>query len=110
MSVLKSVEFLGDTKKRIRDWPETAKKRAGRQLGRLQLGKQPQDFKPMPSVGAGVEELRVWDDNKKTYRVIYTARRADAVYVLHAFQKTTQQTEKKDIALAKQRLAELLKG
>ena len=110
MMRVKPVEFLGDAKKQIRDWPETARKRAGVEIARLQFGVQPNDYKPMHSIGPGVEELRVWDDNKRTYRVIYTARMADAIYVLHAFQKTTQQTEKRDIALARQRLAELLKG
>ena len=55
-----------------------------RQLDRLQRGKQPDDFKPMPIVGKGVEEIRVWDD-AGTFRVIYTARLANAVCVLHAF-------------------------
>lgn len=110
MSNLRVVEFLGDTRKRIREWPDIARKRAGRQLERLQLGARPQDYKSMPSVGAGVEEIRVWDDGNKTYRVIYTARLTDAIYVLHAFQKTSQKTEKRDIALARRRLAELLQG
>jgi len=63
----------------------------------------------MPSIGKGVEEIRVWDDDG-TYRVVYAARVADAVYVLHAFQKKTQATAKRDIALAKARYAELMRG
>ena len=72
----------------------------------VQRGEQPADFKPMPSVGPGVEELRVWDDSG-TFRVIYTARRPGAIYVLHAFQKKTQATSKADIALARRRFAQL---
>ena len=79
------------------------------QLDRVQQGKQPNDFKPMPSIGKGVEEIRVWDD-AGTYRVIYTARLADAVYVLHAFQKKTQATSKRDIEIAKTRFAQLIRG
>ena len=61
----------------------------------------------MPSIGKGVEEIRVWDDTG-TYRVIYAARLADAIYVLHAFQKKTQATHRgKDIELAKERFAQL---
>ena len=60
----------------------------------------------MPSIGRGVEEIRLWDETG-TYRVIYTARIKDAVYVLHAFQKKTQATEKRDIDLEKSRFAEL---
>ena len=60
----------------------------------------------MPSIGKGVEEIRVLDDSG-IYRVIYTARFADAVYVLHAFQKKTQATSKRDIATARERFAQL---
>lgn len=63
----------------------------------------------MPSIGKGVEELRVWDDSG-TYRVIYTARLADAVYVLHAFQKKTQATVKRDVELARKRYTDLIRG
>jgi phage-related protein len=93
----------------LRDFPEDARQDAGYQLDKVQRGKQADDFKPMPSVGKGVEEIRVWDDSG-TYRVIYMARLADAVYVLHAFQKKTQTTAKRDVALAKQRFDELMRG
>ena len=63
----------------------------------------------MPAIGKGVEEIRVWDD-AGTFRVIYTARLADAVYVLHAFQKKTQTTSKRDIDLAKTRFAQLMRS
>ncbi|HBB7076142.1 TPA: type II toxin-antitoxin system RelE/ParE family toxin [Legionella pneumophila] len=63
----------------------------------------------MPSIGKGVEEIRIWDESG-TYRVIYTARLADAVYVLHAFQKKMQTTAKRDIDLAKARFAELMRS
>ena len=62
----------------------------------------------MPAIGKGVEELRVWDD-AGTYRVLYTARLADAVYVLHAFQKKTQVTSKRDIAIARERFSQLMR-
>ena len=78
-------------------------------LDSVQRGQQPEDFKPMPAIGKGVEEIRIWDDSG-TYRVIYTARLGNAVYVLHAFQKKTQAIPKRDIDLAKTRYAELLRG
>jgi phage-related protein len=106
---MKPVEFLGDSLKNLREFPSDARHDAGRQLDRVQRGEQPNDFKPMPSIGKGVEELRVWDD-AGTFRVIYTARLRDAVYVLHAFQKKTQTTSKRDIDTAKARFAQLLKG
>lgn len=106
---MKPVRFLGDALKSLRDFPGDAKQDAGYQLDKVQRGEQPDDFKPMPSIGKGVEEIRIWDDSG-TYRVIYTARLADAVYVLHAFQKKTQATSKRDIDTAKERFAQLTKG
>ena len=88
---------------------EDTKHDVGYQLDKVQRGEQADDFKPMPSIGKGVEEIRVRDDSG-IYRVIYTARLADAVYVLHAFQKKTQTTAKRDIALASKRYAELMIG
>lgn len=62
----------------------------------------------MPSIGAGVVELRIWDE-AGTFRVAYVAKLADAVYVLHCFQKKTQRTTKRDIELAQKRLKALMK-
>jgi len=75
----------------------------------VQRGEQPDDSKPMPSIGKGVEEIRVWDESG-IYRVIYTARLADKVYVLHAFQKKTQTTSKRDIDIAKERFNQLMRA
>lgn len=91
---------------RLREFPEDARHDAGYQLELVQRGQQPDDFKPMPTIGKGVEEIRVRDDSG-IYRVIYTARLADAVYVLHAFQKKTQATSKRDLDMAKERFAKL---
>jgi phage-related protein len=78
-------------------------------LDKVQRGEQPDDFKPMAAIGKGVEEIRVTDDSG-AYRMIYFARRADAVYVLHAFRKTTQTTRKRDIDTARKRFAQLSRG
>jgi phage-related protein len=93
----------------LREFPEEARHDAGYQLEKLQRGEQSDDFKPMPIVGKGVEEIRVTDDSG-AYRVIYIARRTDAVYVLHAFQKKTQATSQRDIETAKRRFAQLSRG
>ncbi|NGZ02850.1 MAG: hypothetical protein CV090_07360, partial [Nitrospira sp. WS238] len=76
---MKPLRFLGNSLECLRQFPEDARHNAGYQLEQVQHGKQPTDFKPMPSVGKGVEELRVWDDSG-TYRVLYIARYAEAVY------------------------------
>jgi phage-related protein len=93
----------------LREFPEEARHDAGYQLEKLQRGEQSDDFKPMPIVGKGVEEIRV-TDHSGAYRVIYIARRTDAVYVLHAFQKKTQATSQRDIETAKRRFAQLSRG
>ena len=107
--LMKSVRFLGNSLKALRDFPEDARQDAGYQIDKVQRGEQPDDFKPMPSIGKGVEEIRIWDESG-TYRVVYTARLINAVIVLHAFQKKTQTTSKRDIDLAKERLTEFMKG
>ena len=103
---MKPIQFLGDALKRLREFPAEARQDAGHQLYQVQRGEQPDDFKPMPAIGKGVEEIRVWDETG-AYRVIYTARRAAAVYVLHAFQKKTQATSKRDLDIAKARFAQI---
>jgi len=65
----------------------------------------PSDWKPLPSVGPGVQEIRIHTAHE--HRVVYVARFAEAIYVLHAFEKRTQRTRHGDIELAKARLAEL---
>jgi len=105
---MKPIHFLGDSLKRLRDFPESARSNAGYQLDQVQRGVQPDDFKPMPSIGRGVEEIRVWDE-RGTYRVIYTARFSDAVYVLHAFQKKTRTASDRDREIAKRRFSDLLR-
>jgi len=70
-----AVCFLGDSLKRLRDFPRGARHDAGYQPDKVQRGDQPDDFKPMPAIGQGVEEIRV-SDSTGGYRVIYVARRA----------------------------------
>ena len=105
---MKPVRFLGDSLKRIREFPADVKQDTGYQLDKLQRGQQPDDFKPMPAVGKGVDEIRIWDDSG-TYRVIYIARLVDAVYVFHAFQKKTQRTPQHEIDVAKARFNEFMR-
>lgn len=60
---MKPVRFLGDSLKRLREFPEDVRQDAGYQLERVQRGEQPADCKPMPAIGKGVEELRIWDES-----------------------------------------------
>lgn len=106
MSNRRRVCFLGDSIDRLRGFPDDARQEAGFQLDRVQAGGLPADFRPMPSVGAGVMEIRIRESNG-AYRVFYVANREDRVYVLHCFQKKSQKTAKKDIELGQQRYKEL---
>ena len=103
---MKKVVFLGDSKQRIREFPEGARSRMGSELLRVQFGFEPHDWKPMKSIGTGVREIRV-KDQSGAFRTIYLATKAEAIYVLHAFQKKTQATATRDINLAIQRLRDL---
>jgi len=105
---MKPVRFLGDSLQCLRDFPMDARQDAGYQLDKVQRGLQPDDFKPMRAIGKGVEEIRIRDDSG-IYRVIYTARLADAVIVLHAFQKKTQRTSQRNVEIARTRFHEMMK-
>lgn len=105
---MKPVEFRGTSLDDLRSFPMTAMREAGYQLDRVQHGLAPADAKSMASIGPGVLELRIWDE-AGTFRVVYVAKLADAVFVLHCFQKKTPKTSKHDIDTAKRRLKELMK-
>ncbi len=105
---LKPVEFRGSALNDLRAFPQAARREAGHQLDQVQHGREPDDWKPMNTVGRGVREIRI-RDAAGAFRVLYVAKFDDAVYVLHCFQKKTQQTAKRDIDLARKRLKELLK-
>jgi phage-related protein len=72
------------------------------------MGREPDDWKPMPSIGSGVREIRI-RDSSGAFRLVYLARFARAVFVLHCFQKKTPKTGRSDLALARQRYHDLLK-
>lgn len=103
---MKNIQWLGSSRSDIRGFPDAIQSEIGLQLFYLQQGKRPDDWKPMQSIGKGVEEIRVRDDTG-AFRVIYFARRAEAIYVLHAFQKKSQQTALQDLRVAKSRLLEI---
>jgi phage-related protein len=105
--MLKQVKWLGDSRERIREFPDEPRREAGYQLERVQAGTEPADWKPMPSVGLGVNEIRVRDASG-AFRLIYVARFSEAVYVIHAFQKKARKTPKPDIDLARRRFRELV--
>ena len=96
---MKPVVFLGDSLDRIREFPEQARRQAGLELRQVQHGLDPSDWKPVRGVGPGVREIRV-RDQAGAFRVLYIATLADAVYILHAFQKKSRATAKRELDLA----------
>jgi len=100
---MKAVVFLGDSLDVIRAFPEQVRRQTGFELRQVQHGLDPSDWKPMRSVGSGVREIRIRDASG-AFRVLYIASLADAVYVLHAFQKKTQKTERRELDVAILRL------
>jgi phage-related protein len=102
---MKPLRFVGASLDELRKFPAAARREAGFELDAVQRGDMPTDFKPMFGIGAGVYEIRIHIEGE--WRVIYIARKREAVYVLHAFHKTSQQTRKTDIDLATSRFRQL---
>jgi phage-related protein len=102
----KPLIWLGDSREAIKAFPSNVRQIVGFQLWRIQNGLEPNDWKPMPSVGLGVQEIRA--HTSAEHRVFYRAKFAEAVYVLHAFEKRARRTAEADLDLARQRLRSLL--
>ena len=102
---MKPLKFIGSSEDDLAAFPREVKQVAGHELFRVQAGLMPSDWKPILNVGAGVYEISVHVFGE--WRVIYVAKFAEAVYVLHAFQKKTQQTRKEDLELATVRYKQL---
>ena len=105
---VKPITFLGDSLDAICGFPRGARREAGFQLDKVQRGLNPDDWKPMKTVGTSAREIRIRDDTG-AFRVVYVATLPEAVYVLHAFQKKTEQTAQRDIELARARLKNLMR-
>lgn len=105
---IKPIVFVGSALDNLRAFPDGARREAGFQLDLVQNGREPDDWKPMTAIGQGVREIRV-RDKAGAFRVIYVARFADAVFVLHCFEKKSQRTSRLDIDLAARRYKELVR-
>ena len=101
----KPLVWVGSSIDDLRAFPADARRAAGYQLRRVQSGFMPSDWKPMPTVGPGVHEIRIRTGLE--HRVFYLARFEEAVYVLHSLEKRTRQTREADLVLARRRLADV---
>jgi len=105
---VKPVVFRGTALADLREFPTDARREAGHQLDQVEQGRDPDDWKPMASVGAGVREIRI-RETSGAFRLIYVAKFEAAIFVLHCFQKKTQKTRREDVDLATRRYKDLLK-
>lgn len=102
----KPLIWLGSSRSDLRAFPEDARRVAGFQLRRIQQGLEPNDWKPMTTVGPGVQEIRIHTGLE--HRVFYVAKFKEGVYVLHAFEKRTRKTPKRETDLARDRFRALV--
>lgn len=103
----KPIDWRGSSLKDLQAFPDDAKHRAGYQLRKVQQGEPPDEFKPMPEIGGGVNEVIV-DTADGWFRVMYVAKFEEALYVLHSFQKKTNKTSQGDKDIAKRRYGAVL--
>ena len=108
MRVRKELQFRGTAYDDLLGFPADVVKEAGFQLRRVQQGLNPDDWKPMSSIGAGVREVRLRQSDG-TFRVIFVAKFETAVFVLHCFQKKTQKTPARDVELSTKRYRDLVR-
>ena len=105
MTEWKPVVWVRDSRKNIRDFPDEVQNEVGFALYQAQLGNKHSSAKPMKGYqGAGVLEI-IENFDGDIYRVVYTVKLKDAVYVLHAFQKKSKsgiKTPKHEINLIDQ--------
>ena len=107
----KPIHWIGSSHSDLVEFPERARKAAGYDLGRVQNSLMPLDWKPMESVGQGTQEIRITTADGGAsiqHRVPYVARFAEAVYVLHASEKTSQRTSRHDLEVGRARYKQML--
>lgn len=102
----KPLIWLGNSREAIRTFPDDARQIAGFKPWRVQRGLEPNDWKPMASIGPSVQEIRIHTGLE--HRVLHVTKFAEAVYVLHAFEKRSRRTPKDDLDLARHRLRLLI--
>lgn len=97
--MVKNLHWLGRSRAIIQGFAKPVRAELGYQLYRIQQGLMPTDYKPMSSIGAGTLEIRVHRPHE--YRVIYMTKLQERICILHAFEKKTQKTSKRDIEIAR---------
>jgi phage-related protein len=99
MGLEKEIRWVGSAYDDLVAFPSEARRQAGFQLGKVQAGLDPDDWKPFNDVGAGTREIRIREEGG-AFRVMYVTKFEEAIYVLHCFQKKTQATSRQDKNIA----------
>jgi len=102
----KPLIWVASVRKTLKAFPADARRIAGFQLRRLQRGMEPNDWKPMPSIGPSAQEIRI--HTGREHRVFYVAKFSEGIYVLHAFEKRTRKTPLREVQLARERFRALV--
>jgi len=102
MALEKEIRWVGSAYEDLLNFPDDARRQAGFQMGKVQAGVEPDDWKSFDDVGAGTREIRIRDASG-AFRVMYVVKFEEAVYVLHCFQKRTQATSRRDRSIAEAR-------
>ena len=104
----KEIRWIGTAYHDILEFPSEPRKEAGFQLGKVQAGLDPDNWKPFDEIGSGTKEIRI-REHTGIYRVMYVAKFEEAIYVLHCFQKKTEATTKHDKDVAEARYRAVIK-
>lgn len=99
MTQEKALRWIGSAYDDLLAFPRDVRRQAGFQLGKIQAGLDPEDWKPFDELGAGTREIRL-RDSSGIFRVMYVAKFEEAVYILHCFQKKAQAARKHDKHIA----------
>jgi phage-related protein len=97
------IAWESDSREVLQEFPESVRQNLGFQLWQLQQGERPSDYRPLPSIGAGVFELRDQDE-RAWYRVVCLSRIRGVIYVLNCFEKKSREMPRKEFEKARQRL------
>jgi len=103
---MRQVIWMGSSREDLKAFPREARREMGYQLEHVQQGVDPDDWKPMFTVGSGVREVRV-RESSGAFRCIYLATRPEGIYVRHCCQTKTQKTSRQDLDLAEKRFTSI---
>ena len=101
------LHWVGASRDSVKSFPDDVQDHIGFALYQAQIGLKHRDAKPLPGLGSGVIEI-VSRFGKGAWRAVYTVRYAEAVYVLHAFQKKSKRgikTPQAEMELVRQTLS-----